>query len=89
MVYLFECEACCKSFEVNLPMDDNQKPLKEPCPLCGTKGHVIRNFSNAGIGFQSETSYEGLSKKAGQGWKDALSRIHDKAGRKSTLGEWI
>ena len=30
-----------------------------------------------------------MSKKAGQGWKDTLSRIHDKAGRNSTLGEWL
>ena len=89
MIYVFECEACNESFEENLPIDDNQKPLKKPCPLCGVKGKVYRNFSNAGLGFQSETSYEGMSKKAGQGWKDTLSRIHEKAGRKSTLGEWL
>ena len=89
MVYLFECEECSGSFEANLPMDDNKRPLSEPCPLCGVEGKVFRNFSNAGIGFQSETSLEGMSKKAGQGWKDTLSRIHDKAGSKSQLGEWI
>jgi putative FmdB family regulatory protein len=47
MIYEFNCEHCNGNFESNLPMADCQKPLSEPCPLCGKSGKIFRVYGGA------------------------------------------
>ena len=86
MIYEFNCEACNKSFEVKLPMADSCKPLNEPCPMCGTKGKIFRVWQ--ATSFQHEMG-DTQQKRAGREFNDILTDIHKKAGRKSTMGNWI
>lgn len=80
MIYSFGCESCEKSFEVNVPMSDNKKPLTQPCPLCGTKGSVFRIFDSA-THFYSGSVHD----QAGQGWKDILGGIKKASGKENII----
>jgi|TARA_A100001201_G_scaffold132897_1_gene119769 putative FmdB family regulatory protein len=85
MIYVFECEACEKQFEKNLPMADCQKPLKEPCPLCGVKGEVFRVFQSTNFQHEMINTHQ---KKAGKGWADTMSAIKKASGRGHTMQDW-
>jgi putative FmdB family regulatory protein len=76
MIYTFACDACNGSFEVNVPISDNQKPLTKPCPLCGKKGKVYRVFDSA-THFYSGSVHD----QAGNGWKDILRGIKKASGK--------
>ena len=72
MIYEFNCEHCNGNFEANLPMADCQKPLSEPCPLCGKSGKIYRVYEPASFATNLINTKEKL---AGQGWKDTMARI--------------
>ena len=76
MIYTFACESCDGSFEVNVPIAENQKPLSQPCKLCGVKGKVYRVFDSTGFQYNNN-----MVKKAGKEWQAVLSAI-DKASSK-------
>ena len=80
MIYTFACENCNGSFEVNVPIADNQKPLSQKCPLCGVKGKVYRVFDSA-------THFLGGSvhNQAGSGWKDILKGIDKASGKDNEI----
>ena len=80
MIYTFGCDNCNGSFEVNVPIADNQKPLSQKCPLCGVKGKVYRVFDSNGFGYNDQ-----MMKKAGDGWNDVLKSIHKASGSKSNI----
>ena len=40
MIYDYKCEKCDKEWEEVHPVDNRDKPCKEPCP-CGKGGKVI------------------------------------------------
>ena len=83
MIYEFNCEACNENFEVSLPMADNQKPLSEPCILCGVKGKVFRVFQSSQHIHDMVNTKEKL---AGSGWNDVLNSIHKASDSTSTAG---
>jgi len=84
MNYVYDCENCNESFELELPSKDNKKPLSEPCPICGKSGEIYRNFSGINFGGESD-----VQKKAGTGFNDILKDINKKAGSQSTMGKYI
>jgi len=47
-LYTFKCEKCEHTFEVVLKMNDNKKPLSEPCPECEEVGSIFRVYSTGG-----------------------------------------
>ena len=82
MIYTFACDNCNGSFEVNVPIADNQKPLSKPCQLCGVKGKVYRVFDQGGFLYNGIHS---TSKRAGDGWNDVLKSIHKASGKDSVV----
>ena len=80
MIYTFACDNSNGSFEVNVPIADNQKPLSQPCPLCGVKGKVFRVFDSA-THFYSGSVHD----QAGQGWKDILGGIKKASDRDNII----
>ena len=82
MIYEFNCEHCNGNFEANLPMADCQKPISEPCPVCGKSGKIFRVYQ--AVSFQTEM-INNFQKQAGSEWKDTLRRIDSKAGNMSEI----
>jgi putative FmdB family regulatory protein len=82
MIYTFACDSCNGSFEVNVPISENQKPLSQPCQLCGVKGKVYRVFDSNG--FQHEMIND-FRKRAGSEWNDRLKTIKGNSGRDNII----
>ena len=82
MIYTFACDNCNGSFEVNVPIAENQKPLSQPCQLCGVKGKVYRVFDHSGFQYDMVNTH---TKRAGDGWNDVLKSIHKASGSKSVI----
>ena len=85
MIYTFACDNCDGSFEVNVPIAENQKPLSQPCKLCGVKGKVYRVFDNSGFQYNHQKM---MRKAAGDQWSDVLKSIHKASGKDSQCGNF-
>lgn len=51
MIYDYKCEKCDKEWEEVHPVDNRDKPCKEPCP-CGKGGKVYRPMTTPGLNFE-------------------------------------
>ena len=80
MIYTFACDNCDGSFEVNVPIAENQKPLSQPCKLCGVKGKVYRIFDYTGFQYNNN-----VIKKAGKEWQGVLSAIDKASGKDNQI----
>ena len=65
-----------------LEIFENQKPLSQPCQLCGVKGKVYRVFDSNG--FQHEM-INNFRKRAGSEWNDRLKTIKGNSGRDNII----
>jgi putative FmdB family regulatory protein len=85
MIYQFKCEKCNEVFEENLPMNDNNKPLSEPCPLCNKEGGVYRDFSSVSLSYDMLDVQTRARNAAGSDFGDLMKSIHKHAGRDSKI----
>ena len=82
MMYEFNCEACNRAFEEELPMADCTKPLKLPCPMCGVEGKVFRIYSNMSFQFEMNNDFR---KRAGSEWNDMMKEMKKASGRNNYI----
>tara|TARA_E500000318_G_scaffold108680_2_gene120024 strand:- start:5386 stop:5643 length:258 start_codon:yes stop_codon:yes gene_type:complete len=82
MIYTFACDSCDGSFEVNVPIAENQKPLSQPCQLCGVKDKVYRVFDHSGFQHDMIGTHQ---KRAGSGWNDVLKSIKKASGKDNII----
>ena len=82
MIYTFACDNCDGSFEVNVPIAENQKPLSKPCQLCGVKGKVYRVFDSSGFQYEMINDFR---KRAGSEWNDRMKTMKKMSGRNNYI----
>ena len=73
--YCYSCTTCQAAFEKTLKMSENEVPLKEPCPTCGTVT-IVQEFLPAN--FVGPINLGRVRTPAG--FKQVLDRIYQKAG---------
>ena len=79
MIYEFRCDSCDHLFPSNLPIDDRNLPLSEPCPECGEK-NVKREFDATSLCYDMIDVHTRAKRIAGSDWTDRLKQIHRSAG---------
>lgn len=76
--YDYRCNDCGFEWELNVPIDDRDKALTEPCPDCGTGGIeppiIERLFGAPCIGFHASS----LRKATPEAFKDLLRNMKTK-----------
>lgn len=69
-LYDFICAECSKVFERNLPISRMAEPLQEPCPSCGTIGHITRIIGSV------RTIRD--TPRLDNGFREVLHKIHER-----------
>lgn len=86
MTYTYHCQFCKHDFELNLLIEDRNRPLRDPCPKCKSTDTVTRSFENAGILYDGIKSLATRAREgAGSDFNDVLKRIHKGAGKRSQI----
>lgn len=85
MIYQFNCENCNDAFTVDVPMDDRNKPIDDPCPLCEKSGGIYRDWSSTSITYDTMDVQTRARKVAGSDFSEMMSRIHKNAGPQSRM----
>lgn len=71
--YTYHCKKCENEFTKMKAMSARKEPEEQPCPACGAWNQV-----HIKIGAPSLNAEVGGSlKKAGDGWKEVLSKVKD------------
>jgi putative FmdB family regulatory protein len=83
MTYEYKCEKCNETWEMNVPMDDRDKPCEDLCVTCG--GKIVRLVSSPGISYNGAMS---PIRRAGSGWNDVLKGIKKASGSGCTINHY-
>jgi len=81
MTYDYQCKECLEIWEMTLPSDKRDEPLKDPCIKCG--GKIRRLISLPNMNY--ETSRTSAINMAGSGWNDKLKQIKQSSGKGNTI----
>ena len=73
MIYEYTCHKCNAVWEENMPMEDRDKPVGQPCPMKDCDGEIARGITAPGLNYSGAV---GNIKRAGEGWNDILKGIH-------------
>ncbi len=81
--YQYKCRECSYDVEENISINDRDKPLETPCPLCG-KTTIERIFGSPiiNLGFRGST----IQSKAPSEFKEHLQKIKAGVGAKRAAG---
>lgn len=88
MIYGFKCDKCGQTFTKNFSMNDSEdrkKVLQQPCPNCGEKGHVRRDYSSITLTYDILDVRTRARKVAGVGFDEMINNIHKSAGSLSKI----
>ena len=83
MTYDYKCKKCDETREMNVPMEDRDKPCGEACITCG--GEVVRLVSAMRINYNGAVS---PIRRAGNGWNDVLKGIKKASGSGCTIDHY-
>lgn len=71
--YTYRCKSCDTTFTKQKAMSARKEPEEQPCPACGLNGAVTQVITAPML--NAETG--GSLKKAGDGWKEVLSKVKE------------
>ncbi len=82
-IYDYQCEKCEHAFEMNLGMDNRNRPTTEPCPECGALSvkKTIGGMPNLGKMQDLDMLKTG---KLPQHFRDSMNKVANSPGVKGT-----
>jgi len=72
--YDYQCKACEHVFTKFCKISERDEPTENPCPECGAEDKVSQSIGAPSFNY-NETG--GSLRKAGDGWKDVLSKVKE------------
>ena len=82
-IYDYQCEKCEHAFEMNLGMDNRNRPTTEPCPECGELSVVKTIGGMPNLGKLQGTDMLNTGKLP-QFFRDNMKKVSEKPGVKGT-----
>jgi len=82
MTYEYKCDGCGESWDLVTTIAKRDDALDQPCPNCRVSGKVRRLLASVPISYEGNIS---LQRRCGDGWNDLMTRMKERAGRRSTI----
>ncbi len=84
MTYEFQCDACDNNFITNVPLDERNTPLTQPCPKCGATQTIRRVFGST-ITHDTMDVQTRARKVSGEAYTEVMTRIQKHSGKYNTV----
>ena len=78
-IYSFVCEGCDHKFDESLPMSENDKPIKCPCPNCKKK-KVVKDWAEYKTSIACDVTLT-PTKIHGSAWNKVMAKVKKSAPR--------